>query len=78
MAKAEIIIDMDSNSDVRIIIDSISPEIKNKIPNTTIKLNISNNKILLNINSKNLSSLRAACNSYLRWINTAINVKNSI
>ncbi len=78
MAKAEIILDMDSYSDARIIIDSISPEIKNKIPNTTIKLNISNNKILLNINSKNLSSLRAACNSYLRWINTAINVKNSI
>jgi tRNA threonylcarbamoyladenosine modification (KEOPS) complex Pcc1 subunit len=78
MAKAEIIVEMDSNSDARIIIESITPEIKNKIPNTTVKLYCSNNKIFLNINSKNLSSLRAACNSYLRWINTANNVKNSI
>ena len=78
MVEAEIIISMDSDFDARIIVESISPEIKNKIPNTKINLYVSDGKIFLDIISKNLSSLRAACNSYLRWINTANNVKNSI
>jgi len=78
MVEAKIIISMDSAFDARIVVESISPEIKNKIPNTKINLYVSNEKIFLDIISKNLSSLRAACNSYLRWINTANNVKNSI
>ena len=78
MIIAKIIISMDSAFDARIVVESISPEIKNKIPNTKINLYVSNEKIFLDIISKNLSSLRAACNSYLRWINTANNVKNSI
>jgi len=78
MVEAKIIISMDSAFDARIVVESISPEIKNKIPNTKINLYVSNEKIFIDIISKNLSSLRAACNSYLRWINTANNVKNSI
>ena len=78
MIVAKIIIDMDSTFDARIVIKSISPEIKNNIPNTNVSLCYSNKKIYLDITSKNLNSLRAACNSYLRWINTANNVKNSI
>ena len=78
MIVAKIIIDMDSTFDARIVIKSISPEIKNNIPNTSVSLCYSNKKIYLDITSENLNSLRAACNSYLRWINTANNVKNSI
>ena len=78
MVEAEIIIEMDSANDAKIIIESISPEIKNKILNTKVSLYSSDNKIFLNINSKNLSSFRAACNSYLRWINTAHKVKKTI
>jgi KEOPS complex subunit Pcc1 len=78
MVEAKIIIEMDSSFDAEIIIESISPEIKNKIPNTKLNLCLNDKKILLDINSKNLSSLRAACNSYLRWINTAYKVKKSV
>ena len=78
MIKSKIIIDIDSTIDARIIIESISPEIKKNIPNTKVILYHSNKKIFLEITSKNLSSLRAACNSYLRWINTANNVKNLV
>jgi KEOPS complex subunit Pcc1 len=78
MVNAKIIIEMDSSFDAKIIKDSISPEIKNKIPNTKVRLNLSDKKIVLDINSKNLSSLRAACNSYLRWINTAYKIKKAI
>lgn len=78
MFEAKIIINIDSDIDAEIIVESISPEVKKKIPNTKVNIYSIGNKIFLYINSKNISSLRAACNSYLRWIKTADNVKNSI
>ena len=78
MIEAKIVINMNSALDARIIGESISPEIKKKIPNSKINITFYDEKIFLDIVSKNLSSLRAACNSYFRWINTANKVKNSI
>jgi len=78
MIEAKIIIKMDSKNQAEIVSLSISPEVKKKIPNSTINLYFSDNKIFLDIISKNISSLRAACNSYLRWINTANDITNSI
>ena len=78
MFEAKIIINIESEIDAKIIVESISPEIKKKIPNTKVNIYSNKNKIFLDIASKNISSLRASCNSYLRWIDTAKNVKNSI
>jgi tRNA threonylcarbamoyladenosine modification (KEOPS) complex Pcc1 subunit len=78
MFEAKIIINIESKIEAEIIVESISPEIKKKIPNTKVNIYSNGNKIFLDIASKNISSLRAACNSYLRWIKTAKNVKNSI
>ena len=78
MIKAKIIIKMDSKNQAEIVSLSISPEVKKKIPNSKINLYCSDDKIFLDIISKNISSLRAACNSYLRWINTANEITNSI
>ena len=78
MIKAQIIIKIDSVTNAKIVTLSISPEIKKKLPNSKINLHFSDDKIFLDIVSKNISSLRAACNSYLRWINTAYTVATSI
>ena len=68
----------DTIEDVSIIQKSLSPEIKHKVPKTDIKIRTSDKTIFLEIRSKDTSSLRAAINSYLRWINTAINVKKIV
>ena len=68
----------DSSSEAALIAASLSPEIKQKIPKTNVELSCSDNLLSLNIESKDVSSLRAACNSYLRWIATAINVKKLV
>jgi len=78
MKSAKFIFNFDSNKEAKIIAESLTPEIKHKIPKTNIEISISGNKISLQINAKDLSSLRAACNSYLRWINTALNVKKTV
>ena len=61
--------------DAQLIAESLHPEIKHKIPKTNVVLKCNQNTLTLKIESADLSSLRAACNSYLRWIQTAQNVK---
>jgi len=75
---ASFIFSFNSNSEASLISKSLSPEIKQKIPKTDVKITISNNTLVLDICSNDVSSLRAACNSYLRWINTAISVKQLV
>ena len=75
MISAKFVFNFDSEKEARIVAGSLSPEIKNKIPKTDAKIEIENNSLFLEVKSNDISSLRAACNSYLRWINTAISVK---
>lgn len=68
----------DSEDEARIVASSLDPEIKNKIPKTKVDVILSGRIFKLKIEAKDFSSLRAACNSYLRWINTALCVKKNI
>ncbi len=68
----------DSEDDVKVIVNSLIPEIKNKIPKTNVEVTYSGKTLFLKIETNDISSLRAACNSYLRWINTAFDVKKTI
>ena len=78
MKNAKFIFNFDSREEAKIIAESIDPEIKHKIPKTNIEVSLSNKTFTLKIEAKDISSLRAACNSYLRWINTALKVKKTI
>ena len=78
MKKACFIFNFDSTEEARVIASSLDPEIKNKIPKTKVKVLLEKETFSLEIEAKDISSLRAACNSYLRWINTALNVKKNI
>jgi tRNA threonylcarbamoyladenosine modification (KEOPS) complex Pcc1 subunit len=78
MKSANFIFKFDSEDEARIIAQTIDPEIKHKIPKTNVKIFLVNSKFSLEIIAQDLSSLRAACNSYLRWINTALDIKKKI
>ncbi len=78
MKTARFVFNFDSEKEAKIIAESLNPEIKHKIPKTNIESTISKNVLTLKIEAKDISSLRAACNSYLRWINTALNVKKTV
>ena len=68
----------DSEDEVNVVVRSLIPEIKHKIPKTNVEVTSSGKKLYLKIETNDISSLRAACNSYLRWIDTAINVKKTV
>ena len=78
MAKVRFVFDFDSIKEVKVVAESLNPEIQHKIPKTDIEISINKKTLLLNIEAKDVSSLRAACNSYLRWINTALNVERTV
>ena len=78
MKSASFIFNFDTNDEARVVAESLNPEIKQKIPKTKIKTNISGKTFSIEIQATDISTLRAACNSYLRWINTALNVKKTV
>jgi len=78
MIKVRFVFDFDSTMEAEVIAESLQPEIKHKIPKTNVDVSISEKIFSLSIDAKDVSSLRAACNSYLRWINTALNVKRTV
>ena len=78
MKTARFVFNFDSSEEARIIADSLKPEIKNKIPKTNVKIGLSGKTFSIDLEAKDVSSLRAASNSYLRWINTALNVKKTV
>lgn len=67
-----------SNKKAELIAAAISPEIKHKIPKANVSFKVKNNELTLNIESNDINTLRAASNSFLRWINTAINVNHIV
>ena len=76
MKSAVIEIEFERERDLDIIFRSIEPEIKKRIPKTKVSINRIDNKMILRIESEDTSSLRAACNSFLRWIETARSVRD--
>jgi tRNA threonylcarbamoyladenosine modification (KEOPS) complex Pcc1 subunit len=78
MRSASFIFNFDSEKEAEIIAETLKPEIKHKIPKTEVEVSLSGSKFYMKINAKDISSLRAAINSYLRWINTAISVKKTV
>jgi len=67
-----------SSQDACIVAQSLSPEIQHKIPKATVTFSIDKKILEVTIESEDVSSLRAACNSYLRWIQTALSVKQLV
>lgn len=76
--KATFIFNFDSFKDAKLVAESLSPEVKHKIPKANVEISLSKNALSLKIESDDVSTLRAACNSYLRWVNTAINVNQLV
>jgi tRNA threonylcarbamoyladenosine modification (KEOPS) complex Pcc1 subunit len=61
----------DTPTEAQVVTEAIQPEITDKLPKTRLELSLKKNTLTLIIKAKDISSLRAACNSYLRWITTA-------
>ena len=71
-------LEFDTACEAEIVYNSVNPEVKHKIPKTKINICLNGKTLELKIEAKDTSSLRAACNSYLKWINTALSVNRQL
>jgi KEOPS complex subunit Pcc1 len=60
------------------ILSSLSPEAGREIPRTKISLGRDGNDLVLGVEAADLSAMRAALNSYLRWMVIAEDMSNTI
>jgi tRNA threonylcarbamoyladenosine modification (KEOPS) complex Pcc1 subunit len=65
-----------SKKHAQIISQSLIPEIQKETPNVNIELKQKNAEIILSFSALHTNVLRAAVNSYIRWIETAYAVDN--
>lgn len=61
-----------------VIARAISPEIGREIPRTRVRASSTRGELELDIEASDLSALRAALNSYLRWIKVAEDVNRRV
>lgn len=76
MKKVDISIELD-NASRQIVVQSLMPELTHPGPRTNVKLSETDSGILLSFAADDTSSLRAALNSHLRWLNCIITTANT-
>jgi tRNA threonylcarbamoyladenosine modification (KEOPS) complex Pcc1 subunit len=76
--RARFLFHFPSSQDAYVVAQSLSPEIQHKIPKSNVSFSVDKKTLKVTIESEDVSSLRAACNSYLRWIQTALSVKQLV
>jgi tRNA threonylcarbamoyladenosine modification (KEOPS) complex Pcc1 subunit len=64
----------DSADQSRIVLESLSPEAEEILQGIDLKIKLSKAQVILEIEAGDTSSLRATCNSYLRWIDAMLKI----
>ncbi len=72
--KSKIKIEIDSEFN-EIIYNALKYE---EAPRANIKCYMHNNKLIFEIETNSISNLRAACNSFIKWINMIIEISKDI
>ena len=60
------------------ILSSISPEAGREIPRTKVSTGLEGDEVVLRVEATDLAAMRAALNSYLRWMAIAEDMSNTI
>jgi tRNA threonylcarbamoyladenosine modification (KEOPS) complex Pcc1 subunit len=76
--RASFVFHFPSFQDACVVAQSLSPEIQHRIPKSNVSFTVEKKILTMTIESEDVSSLRAACNSYLRWIQTALAVRRLV
>ncbi len=60
------------------VMSALSPEVGREIPRTRVHLFTQDEEVVLNVEASDLGALRAALNSYLRWIRISEEIGNMV
>jgi tRNA threonylcarbamoyladenosine modification (KEOPS) complex Pcc1 subunit len=78
-AKATIRLQFSSEKHLTALVNALTPEINRQITTRSkTTLTKENQFLLLNVEANDTGALRATLNAYLRWINSTINVLETV
>lgn len=60
------------------VLEALRPEVGREIPRTRVRIVPGDREIVLDIEAADLGALRAALNSYLRWIRISEEIGNMV
>ena len=60
-----------------VVRESLSPEAGREIPHTSVEVSGDDREVRLAIHAESLPALRAALNSYLRWMQVAVDTREA-
>jgi len=66
------------DGDADVILSTLSPEIGRELPRTDTNISRDNDAVIIKVEAKDASAMRAALNSYLGWIRITENIKEMI
>jgi len=66
------------DGDADVILSTLSPEIGRELPRTDTNITRDNDTVIIKVEAKDVSAMRAALNSYLGWIRITENIKEMI
>ena len=67
-----------SGEDAATVYGAISPEAGREIPRTKVTVALDEGRMVLRLQASDLSALRAAINSYLRWVKIAEDMDKAV
>lgn len=68
-------VELDSHKEAEIIYEALKPEIKSSHSSRTSSwVKVRDRKLILEVQARDSTSLRASVNSYLRWINLSCQI----
>jgi len=71
MRRAFIKVQLPSEEMAKIVFEALNPEtMSSPTPRSKVEIAIEGKRIMLTINARDTTALRAAVNAYLRWINS--------
>lgn len=77
MASAHVELELDAEPHARVVEQALLPELGRDVPGSRASLRRDGARLLLAIQAGDRGDLRAAVNSYLRWIDLALRVREA-
>ncbi len=57
---------------------TLKPETVRSIPRTSVEVDVEGDELVVNVMAEDVNALRAALNSYLRWIKLALDTEETV
>lgn len=60
------------------LVETLKPETIRDIPRTKVEVDVRDGELVIDVSAEDVNALRAALNSYLRWLKLALDTERTV